>query len=58
MISIAIANGSNREVKMCKKDLKKCAKKGVQKMISTFRLTSGIFKRGKKIGVNSMEVSE
>ena len=50
MISIAIASASNREVNICKKMSKI--------MISTFRLTSVIFKRGKKMGVNSMEVSE
>ena len=58
MISIAIASASNREVKICKKMCKKMCKTMCKKIISTFRLTSVIFKRGTKIGVNSMEVSE
>ena len=58
MISIEIASANNREVKICKKMCKKNVQKNALKMLSTFRLTSVIFKRGKKMGVNSMEVSE
>ena len=52
--------GGTKFVKIvfCQKMCEKCVKKMCKKLISTFRLTSVIFKRGKKMGVNSMEVSE
>ena len=66
MVSIEIASASNREVKICKKNCKKICKKMYEKMcikmckkmLSAFRQPSVIFKRGKKMGVNSMEVCE